>query len=228
MKKLFAVILVAVLTISLSGCGVRGQYKSAMEEFNNGNYNQAANMFSEILDYKDSEEMEKKSIYFSAVDEYYAGNHIGAIRKFGEILDYENSKEQINHILMFVLKKSNQEVLSTEYFFEVADIYGSVLPADTEEIQLFNYYIGVRYLGIEDFYKASQFLYRAGNVSNAEEMYDICLRAPKITWRDYVGKHDYYVFDDILEKRAKTSDDLTFPLSLQKVYKTSIQDSAVE
>lgn len=67
-------------------------YNSAVQEYNNGNYDSARQKFEGMKDYLDSEEMIKKCIYGKAESSAASGNKQAAAELFQSILDYSDSE----------------------------------------------------------------------------------------------------------------------------------------
>lgn len=93
-KQLIYGILLATMALGLTACD-GSNYKKATELYNNGQYAEAAEIFTELGDYEDSADMVLACQYGEAKALYEAGNYEGALGKFEGIREYENSAEYI-------------------------------------------------------------------------------------------------------------------------------------
>lgn len=93
-KQLVYGILLASMALSLTACD-GSNYKKATELYNNGQYAEAAEIFTKLGDYEDSADMVLACQYGEAKALYEAGDYEGALEKFEGIREYEDSAEYI-------------------------------------------------------------------------------------------------------------------------------------
>lgn len=101
-KKAAALLIAAVLILSLSACSdKKREYKAAEELYNEGSFLSAAAAFESLGDYKDSAEMKikageaaKEQDYLYACDAFDRGVYDLAIQIFAELGDYRDSQEK--------------------------------------------------------------------------------------------------------------------------------------
>lgn len=70
-----------------------GDYNSAMELYNSGNYDEAKEMFTSLEDFKNSEEMIKNCDYDTAMQLYYDGDYPQAAWAFRDLNGFKDSSE---------------------------------------------------------------------------------------------------------------------------------------
>lgn len=73
-------------------------YKEAMNNYNQGNYELAAEQFSVLEEYKDSSEQYKRCIYAAAKELFEAGKLSEASEKFESVRDYSDSADILGDI----------------------------------------------------------------------------------------------------------------------------------
>lgn len=122
MKKLFLLILAAVLCLSLCACK-SSDYSKAMEQYAAGNYQQARDSFAALGNYESAAEMVKKCDYEIAMKLMKEENYTDALTIFQLLGDYEDSEEQIVTCVCKVAvaagekgKLSDAVALLTEYY----------------------------------------------------------------------------------------------------------------
>ena len=95
MKRIVALILVAVMLLSiLTGCD-SADYKTATELYAGGNYAEAAQMFESLGDYKDSADQARICRYAYAKELFQAGEFTQAAEVFAMLGDYQDSAAMI-------------------------------------------------------------------------------------------------------------------------------------
>ena len=97
LKKRIAILLVITIVISfaLTGCGKGGNYKKATSLFDDGKYQEAAEIFVKLGDYEDSAEMANKCRYEAAKALFDAGSYEEARSAFSDLGEYEKSQEYL-------------------------------------------------------------------------------------------------------------------------------------
>lgn len=94
-KSKWLVSLLVISSLLLTGCK-SSDYKKAQEYFDSGEYKAAKDIYLELGDYKDSEDMSLECDYQLALKKIDEGNYTEAIELFTEIIDYSDSKDQID------------------------------------------------------------------------------------------------------------------------------------
>lgn len=94
MKKLFAVLLAAVMLLSLCACDA-SDYKKATALYSAGSYTEAKAAFEALGDYKDSADMVKSCSYALADADLTVGNFAEAKAAFEALGSYEDSAEKV-------------------------------------------------------------------------------------------------------------------------------------
>ena len=105
----FSIIAIVLLTIASIYATVfipLNKYNSAVELYNNGQYEQAAEQFIEMGNYKDSEEMVIESRYHLAVSYFNEAKYDEADEIFRELQDYKESQRYIDEIKGIHIKNS--------------------------------------------------------------------------------------------------------------------------
>ncbi|MBR3554130.1 MAG: hypothetical protein IKN72_12205 [Clostridia bacterium] len=94
MKKRMIILAVftIVLALVLTGCGKGGNYKKATALYEEGKYQEAAEMFADLGDYEDSAEMAKKSQYEAAKALFASASYEDARNAFSQLGEYADSK----------------------------------------------------------------------------------------------------------------------------------------
>ena len=95
MKKRICVSLCMLLmaAVIVAGCGKGGDYKKAMSMYENGQFEEAAEKFTELGDYKDSADQATECNYRVALDMMDQGLYSEAAEMFQAIADYKNCAE---------------------------------------------------------------------------------------------------------------------------------------
>lgn len=97
MKKVFALLLMLALVLSLTACD-SSDYKEAMELFNSEKYSDAVTIFEELGDYEDSAQMALKCKYEMALSFIEDGEFDSAKELLVALDDYENCPELLKSI----------------------------------------------------------------------------------------------------------------------------------
>jgi len=93
-RSLALVVLVCGLVFSLTGCK-RNDYRNAVDMYNAGYYESAAEMFSALGDYEDSAELVTLCRYWDAVTLAEQGSFEKALPRFLKLGSYENSAQWV-------------------------------------------------------------------------------------------------------------------------------------
>lgn len=97
MKKVLAAALVVCLCLSMAGCGVLNgfRYMKATNLYQDGEYAQALEIFTELGEYADSPAMVQlctQYVNYAQAEEYFAaGNYASALPLYQELMLYEDS-----------------------------------------------------------------------------------------------------------------------------------------
>lgn len=94
MKKLLTLLLACVFTLSLTGCD-KLDYHKAVDLYNKGKFDAAAEIFSELGDYEDSAALSTLSHYWAAITLAEDGKHAEALPRFLKLGDYEDSAQRV-------------------------------------------------------------------------------------------------------------------------------------
>jgi tetratricopeptide (TPR) repeat protein len=118
MKKRICIFLFIMLTAAaiLTGCGKGGDYKKAMSLYENGQFEEAAEKFTELGDYENSQDMVTVCRYEAARALFDAGKYEEAKKAFSELGDYENSANYV----------SECDYNSASALFEAGDYEGAI------------------------------------------------------------------------------------------------------
>ena len=92
-RSCVVLILILSLCLSLSGCSQQ-TYWRAIKLYNDGQYDAAATMFSELGDYKDSGKMQTLSRYWEALTLMENGEFSTALPRFLKLGNYEDSADR--------------------------------------------------------------------------------------------------------------------------------------
>ena len=92
--KILILLLVGILAFSLSGCDAL-DYREAIDLYNVGEYDAAAEMFAALGDYEDSAKLVTRSHYWAAVTRMEQGNYEEALPRFLKLQDYEDSAQRV-------------------------------------------------------------------------------------------------------------------------------------
>lgn len=92
-KSFTALFLVLTLCLSMTGCSQQS-YRKAITLYNEGQYDAAATLFSELGDYEDSRELLTLSRYWEAISLMENGSYSLALPRFVKLGIYEDSVER--------------------------------------------------------------------------------------------------------------------------------------
>lgn len=96
MKKILAFVLAVLMLLSLTACDNKSKdYETAMGLYNEGQYEQARELFEELADYEDSAEMVKKCDYQLALEYMAADKYEDAKALFVKLGNYEDSANMV-------------------------------------------------------------------------------------------------------------------------------------
>ena len=93
-RKFIALLLILLLTLSLSGCDSL-TYREAINLYNDQEYDQAAELFSQLGEYEDSKALFQRSRYYEAVKLMEQGDYSAAQPRFIKLGDYEDSAQRL-------------------------------------------------------------------------------------------------------------------------------------
>lgn len=93
LKSAAALMLVCVLMFSLTGCE-KLDYRKAIDLYNAGRFDEAAELFSALDGYENSGEMQTLCRYWAAITLAENGNHAEALPRFLKLGDYEDSAQR--------------------------------------------------------------------------------------------------------------------------------------
>lgn len=133
LKSAAVLMLVCVLAFSLTGCD-KLDYREAIDLYNAGKYDAAAELFYQLGDYENSAELLTRSQYWSAITLMEQGNFQEALPRFLKLGDFEDSA---------------QRVTECKYLLAIADFEADAL-ADAE----------IGFLEIADYKQAPEYLRR--------------------------------------------------------------------
>ena len=103
-------------------------YNSAVQEYNNGNYDSAKEKFEGMRDYLDSEEMIKKCIYGKAESSAASGNKQAAAELFQSIMDYSDSEVRYYE----TLKSYADDLYNDADYMEAINVFREIERTDEE------------------------------------------------------------------------------------------------
>ena len=93
-KSFLVIVLICMLAISMTGCDDL-DYRKAIDLYNAGRYDAAAEMFQELGDFESSAELLTRSRYWTAIDLAEAGNYEEALSRFQELSGFEDSAQRV-------------------------------------------------------------------------------------------------------------------------------------
>lgn len=123
MKKLLTLLLACVLTLCLTGCD-KLDYHKAVDLYNKGKFDDAAEIFSELGDYEDSAALSTLSHYWAAITLAEEGNYEEALPRFLKLGDYEDSAQRVTECTYQIAVSEFEAGNYTDaqiHFAEVAD-----------------------------------------------------------------------------------------------------------
>lgn len=89
-NRLTALLLILILCLSLTGCS-KQSYHAAIDLYNEGHYDAAANLFAQLGDYEDSAQLQTLSQYWAALSLMEEGDFSGALPRFIKLGSYEDA-----------------------------------------------------------------------------------------------------------------------------------------
>lgn len=95
MKKIIMIVMLMVCTLALTGCE-KSNYEKAVSLYEEGDYDEAKEIFVKLGEYEDSATMVKACDYSKAVKLYEAKDYDNSISIFESIKEYEDSIEYID------------------------------------------------------------------------------------------------------------------------------------
>lgn len=93
-QSLTALVLIFSLCLCLTGCDTL-DYRKAIKLYNEGQYDAAATLFSELDGYKDSGKLQTLSRYWEAITFMEDGEYSSALPRFLKLGDYEDSADRV-------------------------------------------------------------------------------------------------------------------------------------
>ena len=123
MKVATIVVLICVLLVSMTGCDAL-DYRDAIDLYNAGQYDEAADLFFELGDFEDSEALFTRSHYWAAVARMEAGNFSEALPRFIKLGSFEDSAQRVTECtyqLAIAAFDVGNFADATNYFAELAD-----------------------------------------------------------------------------------------------------------
>lgn len=123
LKAATIVAMICVLLVSMTGCDAL-DYRDAIDLYNAGQFDEAADMFFELGDFEDSEALFTSSHYWAAVTRMEAGNYSEALPRFIKLGDYEDSAQRVTECtyqLAVAAFDAGNFADARNYFAELAD-----------------------------------------------------------------------------------------------------------
>lgn len=117
------IVLGLLLAFLLTGCG-NSDYKKAMTLYEEGNYEEAMVLFTELTDYEDSAQKVLDCRYMMAVDAYENREYASAIVIFTELRDYKDCEERIldcQYMMAVEAYKKEDYASALNYFTALKD-----------------------------------------------------------------------------------------------------------
>lgn len=93
LSKLLTLVLILSILLSMTGCEAL-DYRKAVEQYNTGNFDAAAQSFAALGEYEDSRELATLSQYWAAISRMEQGNFSEALPRFVKLGDYEDSVQR--------------------------------------------------------------------------------------------------------------------------------------
>lgn len=147
--SILAVVGILLLILLIPIAGKRGRvYKQALEYLDSGDYEQAAELFQKLEDYKDSDVQYKEARYLLAEELLDAGDYDESAEIFSSLGEYQDAEKRYNRVRYQQAKKLGEkgkesealaiceELLSRDYQkSDVQFLKGSLLLAQGEKYQ---------------------------------------------------------------------------------------------
>lgn len=93
LAKLLTLVLLLAFTLSMTGCDAL-DYRKAVDQYNAGNFDDAARMFALLEDYENSAALVTRSHYWAAITVMEQGDYADALSRFLQLGDYEDSPQR--------------------------------------------------------------------------------------------------------------------------------------
>lgn len=177
-------------------------YKCAVEEFNAGNYDKAAEVFTEIKSYSDASDYIQKCYYEQGEKLLGQKDYLEAASYFKDAGSYSDSKDkykECNYQYAETLYDKEQYELALDYYNKVTGYKKT-----TERIKYCKYYLGIKYYNKKDYEAAKRwfsqikgFEYTDTYLSNIEKLNDDGWFIVAWTCDDeYIAKTSFSTYDN--------------------------------
>ena len=141
MKKLFEILCVVVLVISLAACGEETKYKEAKQYYDNGEFQTALNLFEELGNYKDCPALMQSCQYELQTDRSFVremgkglAERWNAVKTPGQVQnETEYPDMELAHLLEF-----KSAVFEDEQLEQLASDYIEALEREKEAVRYYN------------------------------------------------------------------------------------------
>ena len=141
MKKLFEILCVVVLVISLAACGEETKYKEAKQYYDNGEFQTALNLFEELGNYKDCPALMQSCQYELQTDRSFVremgkglAERWNAVKTPGQVQnETEYPDMELAHLLEF-----KSAVFEDEQLEHLASDYIEALEREKEAVRYYN------------------------------------------------------------------------------------------
>ena len=141
MKKLFEILCVVVLVISLAACGEQTKYKEAKQYYDNGEFQTALNLFEELGNYKDCPALMQSCQYELQTDRSFVremgkglAERWNAVKTPGQVQnETEYPDMELAHLLEF-----KSAVVEDEQLEQLASDYIEALEREKEAVRYYN------------------------------------------------------------------------------------------
>ena len=127
LSKVLALVLILSILLSMTGCEAL-DYRKAVEQYNIGNFDAAAQSFSALGEYEDSRELAVLSQYWAALTRMEKGKFSEALPLFLELGDYEDSPQRVTECqyqMAAALFEKNDVSDAEALFLELGDYKAS-------------------------------------------------------------------------------------------------------
>ena len=189
-------------------------YKCAVEEYNAGNYAEAAEIFIRVKSYSDASEYIKKCYYEQGKELQDQKKYTDAISYYKKAENYSDSKDRIkecNYLQGDVLYEKKQYEKALNYYIPVSGYKSS-----TDRIKYCKYYLGIDYYNKGDYSSAKKWLCQIKGFENTDTyLYNIDYYQKYSGW--YINA---YTCDDYYYKKTSFSkyDYLNIYINLFNLY----------
>lgn len=93
-KSIVCMLLILLLGVSLTGCKAL-DYRKAIEHYNSGSFDAAAEGFALLEDFEDSQDLAQRSRYWAAMSCMEQGQYQEAVNRFRKLGDYQDSVQRL-------------------------------------------------------------------------------------------------------------------------------------